>query len=93
MTFLYILIKLHLFATKLGQGNIFRSVSRIMFTEEGVCLSACWDSRPPWEQTPSSWEQTPPTRSRQPPYTMHTGRYGQQVCGTHPTGMQSCFYF
>ena len=25
-----------------------------------------------------------------PPRTVHAGRYGQQVGGTHPTGMQSC---
>ena len=26
------------------------------------------------------------------PGAMHAGRYGQQACGEHPTGMHSCFY-
>ena len=53
---------------------------------------------PPQEQTcpPSRSrhappEQTPPPRSRHPP-GKHAGRYGQCAGGTHPTGMQSCFY-
>ena len=49
----------------------------------------------PWEQTPR--EQTPPWSRHLPgadtPHSaMHAGRYGQQAGGTHPTGMQSCFY-
>ena len=34
---------------------------------------------------------TPPPRSR-PPAAEHTGRYGQRAGGTHPTGMQSCYW-
>ena len=69
---------------------MFLHVSVILLTRGGVCLSACWDSRPPWEQTPPPrsrppWEQTPP-----PP--VHAGRYGQQAGGMHPTGMQSCYW-
>ena len=30
-----------------------------------------------------------PSGSR-PPCAVHAGRYGQQVIGTHPTGMQHC---
>ena len=51
----------------------------------------------PWEQThPRAPEQTPPPgadtpQSRHPPCTVHTGRYGQQVGGTHPTGMHTSF--
>ena len=26
------------------------------------------------------------------PKAVHAGRYGQQAGGTHPTGMQSCYY-
>ena len=48
----------------------------ILFTG-GVCLSVCWDSRPPFQQ------QTPPQ-------AVHAGRYGQQVGGMHPTGMHIC---
>ena len=51
-------------ATKLGQGNIFTSVCQEFCPqgEEGVCLSACWDTPDP--QAP--WDQTPPG-SRHPP--------------------------
>ena len=60
-----------------------------------VCLSACDDSRPPWEQTPPRnrhhpQEQTPLPRSRQPPCTVHAGRYSQEAGSTHPTGMHTC---
>ena len=34
-------------------------------------------------------EQTPP-RSKHSPSAVHAGRYGQQVGGTHPTGMLTC---
>ena len=27
------------------------------------------------------------------PRAVHAGKYGQQVGGTHPTGMHTCFYF
>ena len=45
-------------ATKLGQGNIFRSVCQELCSHPGV---------------------------------VHTGRYGQQAGGTHPTGLHPCF--
>ena len=38
---------------------IFLHLSDILFTG-GVCLSACWDTTPPPEQTPPPPEQTPP---------------------------------
>ena len=39
--------------------------------EEGVCLSACWDTPPPMSRSP--WEQTPPpSGSRHTPRTRHT---------------------
>ena len=74
---------------------MFLHLSVILFTG-GVCLSACWDSRPPGSRHPPRnrhhppgadnppWEQTPP------PSTVHAGRYGQQSGGTHPTGMDTC---
>ena len=43
----------------------------------------------PPEQTPQ--EQTPPGADS--PCTVHTGRYGQQADGMHPTEMQSCYIF
>ena len=48
---------------------IFLHLSVILFTGEGVCLSACWDTTPlrsrhPPEQTP--WEQTPPPEQTPP---------------------------
>ena len=64
-------------ATKLGQGNIFRSVCQEFCSKvgEGVCPIACWDT--PGADTP-------------PPGTVHAVRYGQQAGGTHPTGMYTC---
>ena len=41
---------------------------------------------PPGRYTPQA--NTTPTPS---PGVVHAGRYGQQACGTHPTGMHSCF--
>ena len=52
---------------------------------------------PPRSDTPQ--EQTPPPRAdtpreqTPPPPAEHAVRYGQRAGGTHPTGMQSCFYF
>ena len=37
---------------------------------------------------PPSWQGDPPGKAD--PRTVHAGRYGQQVGGMHPTGMQSC---
>ena len=66
--------------------------------EGGLCPIACWDTPPP---------RSRPTRTRHPrgqsspgadppgpdtPQTVHAGRYGQQAGGTHPTGMQSCWF-
>ena len=102
----------------------------------GVCLSACWDTHSPQEQTSPRGadtpleqislggrhspeqtspradthpqEQTPPPRAdthpqeqthpeadthpreQTPPCAVHAGRYGQEVGGTHPTGMHTC---
>ena len=61
-------------ATKLGQGNIFTSVCQEFCPqgEEGVCLSACWDTpdpQAPRDQTPLGAD-TPQTRhppSSRPP--------------------------
>ena len=81
------------------------SVSHSVFKGGGVCLSACSEkpdrSRRPWEQTtppplesrhttpgadtPTHWEETPP-------FTVDAGRYGQQVGGTQPPGMHTCWY-
>ena len=44
----------------------------ILFTEGGVCLSACWDTRHPQIRHPPQ-EQTPP-QSRHPPGSRHHPR-------------------
>ena len=78
-------------------GKVMFSQARvILFTGGGVCLSACWDTKPPSapgsrhlpEQTP--WEQTTPWSRHPPPGAEQAGIYGQRAGGTHPTGMQSC---
>ena len=89
-------------ANKVCSKVIFLHLFVILFTG-GVCLSACWDTSPPWEQTPPPprtrhppWSRPPPGADSPPtptpgaPGAEHTGRYGQQAGGTHPTGMQSC---
>ena len=62
-----------------------------------ILFSACWHT-PPLEQTPpganTPQKQNSPgaytPRADTPPSTVHAGRYGQQVGGTHPTGMHTC---
>ena len=61
----------------------------------GVCLIACWDTPRDHRQaqpSPRGQRQAPPRADNPPPPpgTVHAVRYGQQVGGTHPTGMQSC---
>ena len=52
-------------ATKLGQGNIFRSVCQEFCPRGGgVCLSACWDTTPPGPATPLIADHP---RTRNPP--------------------------
>ena len=69
-------------ATKLRQGNIFTP----------VCQSFCSrGSATPPEQTPL-WANTPQADTPgQTPLLQCMLGYGQQVGGTHPTGMHSCF--
>ena len=43
-------------------------------------------SRPPGADTPL------PSGADPSPSAVHSGRYGQQAGGMHPTGMQSCVY-
>ena len=59
---------------------------------------AIWTRRPldqvPY-LTPGTPRPGPPDQAPCPPPPTreeHTGRYGQQVGGMHPTGMQSCFF-
>ena len=69
-----------------------RSWGKVMFLHVcvilltgGVCLSTCWDT-PLARQTPTPSQGYP--LARQPPSAVHSGRYGQQAGGMHPTGMQ-----
>ena len=54
-------------ATKLGQGNVFTGVCDSV--HRGVCLSTCWDTTLPPEQTPL--EQTPPRADTHHPKQTH----------------------
>ena len=57
-----------------GQGNVVTGVCVCPQGGEGVCLSACWDARPPWtRQTPPDQADTPPGPGRHP----HTPRTRQ----------------
>ena len=60
---------------------IFLHLSVILFTEGGVCLSACWDTiPPPREQTPLQ-DQTPPGTKYNPlpTGTKHTAPQGSRL--------------
>ena len=46
---------------------------------------------PPGPGTPP-WDQVHPPEPGTPPGAQHAGRYGLRAGGTHPTGMQSCFW-
>ena len=49
-----------------GQGNVFTGV-RLSTGGEGVCLSACWDARPPPGPGRPPWtRQTPPDQADTP---------------------------
>ena len=74
-------------ATKLGQGYVFPGMCDSVH-RRGVCLSACWDTRPPLGADTTPGADTPPGSRH--PHAEHAGRYGQRAGGTHPTGMQSC---
>ena len=57
-----------------GQGNVFTGVC-LSTGGEGLCLSACWDAIPPWDQadTPGTRQTPPQTRqTHQPPRTRQT---------------------
>ena len=69
----------------LDQGNIFSRVCQEFCSQGG---SASVHAGIPPGATPPP-EQAPP-RSRHPPCTVHAWRYGQQLGGMHPSGMQSC---
>ena len=53
-----------------GQGNVFTGVC-LSTGGESVCISACWDARPPWTRHPPGTRQTPPGLGR-PPWTRQT---------------------
>ena len=85
-------------ATKLGQGNILRSVCQEFCSRGGggsAPLHAGIHTPTPGPEAgtpPPAPEAGTPLDQTPPPSAVHAGRYGQQAGGTHPTGMQSCFY-
>ena len=66
---------------------IFLPLSVILFTEGGVCLSACWDTTHPQEQTTPP-EQTPPkqTPPKQTPPQADTTSGADTLQSRHPQG-------
>ena len=86
-----------------------RSWGKVIFSHAFVILStggSTWAGTTPktrytpQTRCPPGTRYTPQTRYTPPgpgtpPGVVHAGRYGQQVGGTHPTGMhscESCFY-
>ena len=92
-------------ATKLGQGYVFTGVCHSVnrgasaSVHAGIPPPLGPGTHPPGGDPPGGdpheetlpevtpWEETPP------PGAEHAGRYGQRAGGTHPTGMQSYWYF
>ena len=95
------LLTFHLVNTSISRRTrlftVRNEVAKVMFLQAcvcphrggGICLSACWDTTPPWEQTPSPppGAETPPPGADTPPEQTATA-----ADGTHPTGMHSCCY-
>ena len=76
----------HIFTVRNKVAKIvFLHLSVILFTGGGVCLSACWDTTTPREQTPP--------RTRHPPGadTPPDQQTATVADGTHPIGMHSCY--
>ena len=69
----------------------------LWFCSEGGDLPQCMVRyNPPGADTPSPGSRPHGSRhpgAHTPPGAVHTGRYGQQVGGAHPTGMHSCYNF
>ena len=77
-------------ATKLGQGNIFRSVCQEFCPRGRGGLPHCMLG---YTTIPLGPEAGTPPGPDTPTSAVRAGRYGQQAGGTHPTGMQSCYEF
>ena len=81
----------------LGQGNIFRSMCQEFCSQGGLpqCMLEYYPPGPGRHPLGPGryphWDQAPP-RPGGTPRAEHAGRYGQRAGGTHPTGLQSCFY-
>ena len=82
-------------ATKLRQGNIFRSVCQ-EFCPQGGCLPRCMlgytTPTPPWADTPLG--RHPPGRhppGRHPQADTLPQQTATAADATHPTGMYSCY--
>ena len=82
-------------ATKLGQGNIFTSVSQEFCPQggEGVCLSACWDT-PPRSRPPPPGSRSSPReadcsiRSTSGRYASYWNAFLSLVMGTYVRGFK-----
>ena len=76
-------------------GKVTFSQASVILLTGGGGLPQCMLGYPPREQTPPPGSRHQPTHSpesRHPPGAEHAGRYGQRAGGTHPTGMQSCYF-
>ena len=77
----WLVVYLLLPAMKLGQGNIFSGVCQEFCSQEGSALLHA--GIPPGKGDPTG-------KGDPPHYSACWERYGQQVGGTHPTGMHTC---
>ena len=70
-------------------GKVIFSVACVKNSVHGRGSASVHAGIPPGAGIPQS-KHPPP--GADPPNAEHAGRYGQQAGGTHPTGMQSCFF-
>ena len=88
--FIYVLKYFYWPQRSCGQGNVFTGVclSTVGVGGEGVCLSACWDTRPPRPGRPPQpgrpprTRQTPPDQADPPP--LGPGRHPPDQAPTPP---------
>ena len=74
------------------KGYVFTPVCQ-SFCSQGERSASVHADTPPGEDTLPGVDPPradTPQKQNYPPCAVHAGRYGQQVSGTHPTGMHTC---
>ena len=78
-------------ANEICEGYVFTRVYHSVHGGGGCPIACCAGIHPPPKSTPPLDQRQ--ISHRHPPGAVHAERYGQQAGGTHPTGMQSCYFY